>query len=148
MLNNYKEAINIYDDILYANITEKQELNANYGDIKDVMILCTTADDNEECKLLLENLLKACKLMPTDAHIFYAIDNPFTALNNFKPKIAISFNLPFSVENFTLPITPYQIYNYNKIKILQADALSILLADKTKKAQLWNTLKTLFNLNG
>ena len=46
-----------------------------------------------------------------------------------------------------LKIAPYQLLNWNDLKILYADKLESILSDKNKKALLWRELQLMFGKN-
>ncbi|MFT3947333.1 MAG: hypothetical protein QM763_10205 [Agriterribacter sp.] len=120
---------------------------------KNISILVKAADApflNDQLFNFLAGILNACKLNMADValiNILSANNTGYTVINSItNPGKIILFDV--STQDISLPMQfpHFQVQQFNNVMYLSAPALHIIEADKAIKAQLWVSLKQLFQL--
>jgi hypothetical protein len=129
------------------------DLNVSYlgGFEKQIVIYTHTETDlfiSEDLLTFLSKILAACQLSIADVAILnlYHHKNPFQMLKSLNAQRAILFVPEPSAweleDNFSL----YEPFHIRNIQCMLAHELQTIQQDAAKKLQLWNALKTFFNI--
>ncbi|MFT3749975.1 MAG: hypothetical protein QM768_16780 [Agriterribacter sp.] len=120
---------------------------------KNISILIKAADApflNDQLFNFLAGILNACKLNMADVALvnISSIKNTgYTAINSItNPEKTILFEVSPQEISLPLQFPHFQVQRFNNVMYLSAPSLSIIEADKAIKAQLWGSLKQLFQL--
>ena len=120
---------------------------------KNTTILVKAADApflNDQSFNFLAGILNACKLNMADValiNLLSANNTGYTVINSItNPEKTILFDV--SAQDISLPMQfpHFQVQRFNNVMYLSAPSLSVIEADKAIKAQLWSSLKQLFQL--
>jgi hypothetical protein len=118
---------------------------------KGILILCNHSE-NAEINDFLKKIMGAvnCEL-GEDTAMLEIKDatglNWSDILRKSNSKSIILFGIDPIEMGLHLKIAPYQLLNWNDLKILYADKLESILSDKNKKALLWRELQLMFGKN-
>jgi len=97
---------------------------------------------------LLEAILNACKLKPTEVMIYSKNDTHTTSLNRLlekhQPQKIILFGVDPAEIGLPIHFPVFQIQQYQQAQYLHAPTFTELENDKQLKIQLWQKLKQMF----
>lgn len=103
---------------------------------------------NEKETALLHKILQACKLDPDAIGLVncfqYAAD-PYDIAKKLNASTLILSGVPEN-ESKVPPHPAYEIFEWNKLKIIRTDSLEKIGTDQQLKVKLWNGLRQMFNL--
>ncbi|MCC6289057.1 MAG: hypothetical protein IT249_14335 [Chitinophagaceae bacterium] len=120
---------------------------------KNISILVKSADApflNDQSFNFLAGILNACKLNMADValiNISSAHNTGYTAINSItNPEKTILFDVSSLEISLPMQFPYFQVQRFNNVMYLSAPSLNIIEDDKAIKAQLWASLKQLFQL--
>lgn len=115
---------------------------------KHILILSSEKISVEE-KIIFEKIISALNLSLHDVSIVNLADYPgvsFSQLKNFFAcKRMIAFGLKPAKIGIKQDVPLYEAGEYQSVKIIFSDRISMMAADEAKKKQFWNTLKKMFH---
>ena len=96
----------------------------------------------EADQLLLSRILGSVKRTLASVQVLTLKEAETDDLHMYRPSTIIAFGSPLKVSGKT--IQPYKSFRQDQVVVLQADSLDQL--DDSKKKNLWNTLKEMFQV--
>jgi len=126
-----------------------EAIEAQVGN-KPLLVLVEAQDWNNQTADLLQKIVAAIKLeyntqveiVPVEEHKNYSFQ---VFRQQFGCEIVLTFNVPLSKIGIYFELSKYLPLYHANIRVLVADALSVVSSDKELKASLWNGLKALIN---
>ncbi len=137
------------DDLIFL-VPEGSLLNEAQGGFARRLLVVTAAEpDAPDAQPFLSKILAAAQLNLAQDALLVEIpaDRPFAllpALKSKQPAHVLVFGLSPESLGLALQIALYQPFTFYDSTFCFADKLSLLEPDKTRKAQLWRALQTMF----
>jgi hypothetical protein len=146
---NTSALLSIYNETLYVNNIDDQEITLEGNFLKKILIFKNKKDDNADSKVLLDNMLKACKVNADDCYMVYVQNAPLTMhlINKYSPNIVLSFGVYIANELFNLPPRINKVQELNGAKVVIAMPLHSMINDANARKELWAGLQNIFELN-
>jgi hypothetical protein len=143
----------LYKDVLIAEKSTTSQLNSS-SPVKVRSIVLTHGEalkKNDPQYLFLQNILKACKIEPTEIALLSDSDNAvgggLSSLNlKYSAPVILLFGLTPGVLALPIHFPAFQVQTYQDCTYMWAPRLDEIAADKSLKVTLWQCLQKIFGL--
>jgi hypothetical protein len=115
-----------------------------------VVLSRTLLASGSSTSVLLDSILKACRLEPGSFQILSPFTPAITAdtiITKFAPKHILLFGIGSSELGLSVYFPDFQVQQIGNIQYLTAPDLALLENDPDAKQKLWKSLKTAFSLS-
>ncbi len=147
---NSSELLPIYNETLYSISSKSSAVVKRIGNFeRRVLAVVPVSDWDPQNELLLEKILASCNLNPNDYLILVIPNeaNVFELINQQVPDCLFLFDIQMESDFFKSGKPLYKPFTFNRIKMVLADSLQELSANKEKRLLLWNeAIKPIFKI--
>jgi DNA polymerase III psi subunit len=143
---NTSQILSIYKESLYVNKNYTNSLKISGEGNKKILVLYTAADAVQNSMDLLQKILGACKLIPSDYWLVEASADleTLSIAQELKAEKIISFGLGIYNELYKLPLKTYQILSLQEMQCIISQPLSQIATNNADKNALWQALQKMF----
>jgi hypothetical protein len=145
---NTSPILSIYDETLYVDNLHQQQITLEGSYLKSILVFKNLKDNTPESQQLLQNMLQACQITPSDCYTAF-IENPSDTLQliqQYSPKIILSFGVYIANEVFKLPPRIHKIQQLLGADVIIAMPLHSMINDANAKKELWAALQIIFDI--
>jgi|1048.fasta_scaffold27938_4 hypothetical protein len=143
----------MYKDVLIAEKRTISQLDSSLP-VKVRSIVLTHGEalkKSDQQYVFLQNILKACKIEPTEIALLSDGDNAvaggLSSLNlKYSTPVILLFGLTPTVLSLPIHFPAFQVQTYQDCKFMWAPGLDEIAADKSLKVTLWQCLQKIFGL--
>ncbi|MFM1963123.1 MAG: hypothetical protein RLZZ172_1968 [Bacteroidota bacterium] len=143
----------LYKDVLIAEkITTSQPDSSSPVKVRSIVLTHGEAlKKTDQQYVFLQNILKACKIEPTEIALLSDSDNAvaggLSSLNlKYSTPVILLFGLTPTVLSLPIHFPAFQVQTYQDCKFMWAPGLDEIAADKSLKVTLWQCLQKIFGL--
>jgi len=143
----------MFKDVLIAEKRTISQLDSSLP-VKVRSIVLTHGEalkKSDQQYVFLQNILKACKIEPTEIALLSDGDNAvaggLSSLNlKYSTPVILLFGLTPTVLSLPIHFPAFQVQTYQDCKFMWAPGLDEIAADKSLKVTLWQCLQKIFGL--